>query len=61
MQIISRDKIVRNNTVQGLNGSNSQSLATRVKKGEQVFSMMLAIEKAFDLLGYDILQISTDN
>ena len=61
MQIISNDKTVRNDTVQDLKEFNSQSLATQSKKGEQLVSMMPAIEKAFNLLGDDIVELSTEN
>ena len=44
MQIISNDKTVRSDTVQDLKEFNSQSLSTRVKKGEQLVSMMPAIK-----------------
>ena len=61
MQIISNDKTVRNDTVQDLKEFNSQSLATQAKKGEQLVSMMPAIKKAFDLMGDDIVDLSTEN
>ena len=61
MQIISNDKTVRNNTVQDLKHFNSQFLATQAKKGEQIFSMMRAIKKAFDLMVNDIVELSTEN
>ena len=61
MQIHSNDKTVRNDTVQDLKEFNSQSLATQAKKGEQVVSMMPAIKKAFNLLGDDIVKLSTEN
>ena len=61
MQIISNDKTVRNDTVQDLKEFNSQSLATQAKKGEQLVSMMPAIKKAFNLLGDDIVELSTEN
>ena len=61
MQIISTDQTVRNNTVQDLKEFNSQSLSTRAKKGEQLVSMMPAIKKAFNLLGDDIVDLSTEN
>ena len=51
MQIISEGKTVRSKTVQDLKAFNSQSLATEVKKGEQLVSMMPAIKKTFDLVG----------
>ena len=61
MQIISKDKIVRSNTVQDLKEFDSQTLATQAKKGEQLVSMMSAIEKAFDLMGDDTVEFSTEN
>ena len=61
MQIISSDKTVRNDAVQDLKEFNSQSLATQAKKGEQLYSMMPAIKKAFDLMGDDIVDLSTEN
>ena len=47
MQFISNDKTARSDTVQVLKEFNSQSLSTRVKKGEQLVSMMPAIKKNF--------------
>ena len=61
MQDVSNDKTVRNDTVQDLKEINSQSLATQAKKGEQLVSMMPAIKKAFNLLGDDIVELSTEN
>ena len=61
MQIISNGKTVRNDTIQDLKEFNSQSLATPAKKGEQLVSMMPAIKKAFNLLGDDIVELSTEN
>ena len=61
MQIISNDKTVRNDTIEDLKDFNSQSLSTRAKKGEQLVSMMPAIKKAFNLLGDDIVELSTEN
>ena len=61
MQIISSDKTVRNNTIQDLKELNSQSFTTQAKKGEQLVSMMPAIKKAFDLMGDDIVDLSTEN
>ena len=46
MQIISKDKSVRNDTIHDLKEFNSQSLTTQAKKGEQLASMMPAIKKA---------------
>ena len=61
MQIISTDKIVRIDTIEDLIEFNSQSLTTQAKKGEQLVSMMPAIKKAFNLLGDDIVELSTEN
>ena len=61
MQIISTDKTVRNDTIEDLKEFNSQSLTTQAKKGEQLISMMPAIKKAFNLLGDDIVELSTEN
>ena len=61
MQLISTDQTVRNDTIQDLKEFNSQSLSTRSKKGEQLVSMMPAIKKAFNLLGDDIVDLSTEN
>ena len=60
MQNISNDQRARSQTVQGLKGFNSRSLATQAKKGEQLVSMMPVIKKAFDLLGDDIVDLSTE-
>ena len=61
MQIISKDQTVRSDRVQHLKNFISQSLATKAKKGEQLVSMMPAIEKAFVLMGNDIVEIFTQN
>ena len=61
MGIISTDKTVRNDTIEVLKDFNSQSLATQAKKGEQLLSMMPAIKKTFNLLGNDIVDLSTEN
>ena len=61
MQIISNDKTVRNDTLQVLKEINSQSLTTQAKKGEQLVSMMPAIKKSFNLLGDDVVELSTEN
>ena len=61
MQIICNDKTVRSDTVQDLKDFNSQSLSTRAKKGKQLVSMMPAIKKPFDLMGDDIVELSTEN
>ena len=61
MQIISNDKTVRNNTVNDLEDFNDQSLATLAKKGEQLVGMMIDFKQAFDLMGDDIVDLSTEN
>ena len=61
MQTISDDKAIRNDTIQDLKEFNQQSLTTKAKKGEQLVSMMPAIKKAFNLLGEDIVELSTEN
>ena len=61
MQVFSTDKSVRNDTEQDLKDFNQQSLTTQAKKGEQLVSMMPAIKKAFNLLGDDIVELSTEN
>ena len=60
MQLISSDQTVRDNTIENLKDFNSQSLSTRAKKGEQLVSMMPAIKEAFNLLGDDIVDLSTE-
>ena len=61
MQLISSDNKVRIDTVNDLKEFNNQSLATQAKKGEQLVSMMPAIKKSFELLGNDIVDLSTEN
>ena len=61
MQIISNDKSVRDDTIHDLKELHSQSLTTQAKKAEQLVSMMPAIKKAFDLMGDDIVDLSTEN
>ena len=61
MQIISNDNTVRSNTVNDLKEFNNQPLITQAKKSEQLVSMMPAIKKAFDLMGDDIIDLSTQN
>ena len=61
MQLSSNDKTVRNDTIQDLKEFNSQSLTTQAKKGEQLVSMMPAIKKAFNMMGDDIVELSTEN
>ena len=61
MQIISSDQTVRNDTIEDLKAFNSQSLSTKAKRGKELFSLMPAIKKAFNLLGDDIVDLSTEN
>ena len=61
MQIISNDKTVRSKRVNDSKGFNKQSLATQVKKGEHLVSLMPANKKAFDSIGDDIVDSSTEN
>ena len=61
MQLICTDETVRSDTLQDLKDFNQQSLSTQVKKGEQLTAMMPAIKKAFNVLGDDIIELSTEN
>ena len=61
MQLISSDQTLRNDTIQDLKDFNQQSLSTPSKKGEHLTSMMPAIKKAFNILGDDIIELSTEN
>ena len=61
MQIITNGKTVRSNTVNDLKEIKNQPSATQAKKGEQLVSMMLAFTKASDLMGDDIVDLSTEN
>ena len=51
MQILPIDKTVRSDTIQDLKEINNQSLTTEAKKGEQLVSMLPAINKAFNVMG----------
>ena len=59
--LISTDELVRNDTLQDLKDFNQRSLSTQAQKGEQLTAMMPAIEKAFNVLGDDIIELSTEN
>ena len=61
MQIICKDKTVRNDTIQDIKKFSQQSLTTQAEKGEHLVSMMPAIKKAFDLMGDDIVDLSLEN
>ena len=60
-QVIAIDKTVRSDRVHDLKEFNSQSRATQAKEGEQLVSMLRAIEKVFDLMADDIVELSTEN
>ena len=53
--------VSRRDKLQDLKDFNSQSLTTQAKRGEQLLSMMSANKKAFDLMGDDIMELSTKN
>ena len=61
MQLISNNSSVRNESIRALKYFKSKSFATQAKKGEQLIYMMPANKKTFDLLGDDIVEISTEN
>ena len=61
IQINANDKTIRSDTVQDLKESINQPLATQAKKGEQLVFMMPATKKAFNLMGDDIVELSTEN
>ena len=61
IQLISNDNTVRNDTIQDLKEFNQQSLTTQARKGEQLTAMMPPIKKAFNILGDDIIELSTEN
>ena len=61
IQKIANDKTVRSDKVQDIKDFNSQSLSTQVKKGEQLLFLMPAVKKAFNFLGDDMVEISTEN
>ena len=58
---MSHDETVGSDTVQDKKEFNNQFLATQAKKGEQLVSMMPAFKKEFDLMGDDIVDLSTEN
>ena len=60
-QLISNDKTERSITIQEYKNFNSQPSASQAKKEEQFFSRMPSNEKAFDMMGDDIVDLSTEN
>ena len=61
LQLISTDQTIRHNTMEDLKDFNQQSSSTQAKKGEQLTAMMPAIKKAFNVLGDNIIELSTEN
>ena len=62
MEFFSNIETVRSDTRQDLKEFNSHSLTTQAKKKrEQLVSMIPAINKAFVLLGDDLVELSTEN
>ena len=61
VQIIANDKTVTSDTVHDIKKFNNQSLATRAEKREQLVSMIPANKNAFNLMGDDIVELSTKN
>ena len=61
MQNISKDKTVRNDTIQDLKDFNQQSLTTEAKEGEHLVSVMPVIKKTFNLMGDNIVELSVEN
>ena len=60
MQFFSNDHRVRSETMKDLKGFNFRSLSTQVKKREQLVAMTPANKRAIDLLGEDIVDLSTE-
>ena len=52
---------MRSNTLQDLQEFNYLFLSTQAKKNEQLVSMMPPFKKSFDLMGGDVLELSTEN
>ena len=61
MQIVWNDQTVRGNTVQEWKDFNSTSLATQAKKEEKLVSRCQRLKNSFDLIGGDIVDLSTEN
>ena len=61
MQIFSNLETVGSKTVQDLKYIDSQSSTIEAKKGEQLVSLMPALEKTLDLVGDDIVELSAEN
>ena len=61
MQVISNYKILSSITVHFEKEFKSQSLAKQVKTAEQLVSMVSATEKAFDIMGDDMVELFTES
>ena len=61
IQIFSKDKTVRSDTLLDSKEFNNQSLTTQAKKGEQLVSIMPANKEAFSQLADDIIELTTEN
>ena len=61
IQSTSNHNTVRNDTVEDLKEFYSQSVTTQAKKREQLIGLMPAINKSFNLMGDDIVDLSTEN
>ena len=60
-QTIFSEETARSDTKKDLKEVNAQSLTNQAKKGKQLVTMMPANKIAFCLLGYDIVDLSTEN
>ena len=61
MQFIFNDQNVKKNTIQDLKEYNFQFLSTQARKGEQLVSLMPAIKKTLDVMGDNIVELSTED
>ena len=61
MQIICNDKTVKSNTIKDSEDFISGILSTQDKNREKLVSTMQSIEKAFDLMSDDKLELSTES
>ena len=57
----SNDKTLGSDAIQDLKEFDSQPLPTKAKKVKQLVFMMPALKKLFDLMGDDIVELSTEN
>ena len=61
IQLVQNDKTVRDNTILELKEFNNNLYQLKLKKGEQLITMMPAIKKAFNLMGDDIIELDAEN